>query len=157
LVATEFSQALALDVILETVFGDSQELDRPAAREVLRNMVHAFHPSILAGSIFQRPWFPPWRRLLQARAAFDSWANDVIRTRRARAEAALGGDVLGVMLAARYEDGSGMSDSEVRDQLITLLLAGHETSATALAWCIYYLARAPEVLARLRSELDALG
>ena len=50
-----------------------------------------------------------------------------------------------------------MTDSEVRDQLITLLLAGHETSATALAWCIYYLARTPEVLGRLRSELDALG
>jgi cytochrome P450 len=156
-VATEFAQALALDVILETVFGDSPELDRPAAREVLRSMVHAFHPSILAGSIFQKPWFPPWRRLLKARAAFDSWANDVIRTRRARGEAALGNDVLGVILAARYEDGSGMSDSEVRDQLITLLLAGHETSATALAWSIYYLARAPQVLTRLRSELDALA
>ena len=156
-VATEFSQALALDAILETVFGGDQELDRPAAREVLRNMVHAFHPSILAGSIFQKPWFPPWRRLVKARAAFDAWANEAIRTRRARGEAALGGDVLGVMLAARYEDGSAMSDSELRDQLITLLLAGHETSATALAWCIYYLARAPEVLARLRSELTALG
>jgi cytochrome P450 len=155
-VATEFSQALALDVVLETVFGDSQALDRPAARAVLRNMVHAFHPSILAGRIFQKSWFPPWRRLVQARAAFDVWANDVIRTRRGRGEDALGADVLGVILAARYEDGSPMTDSEVRDQLITLLLAGHETSATALAWCIYYLARTPEVLGRLRSELDAL-
>jgi cytochrome P450 len=50
-----------------------------------------------------------------------------------------------------------MTEAEVRDQLITLLLAGHETSATALAWCIYYLARTPEPLAKLRGELDALG
>jgi cytochrome P450 len=156
-VATDFAQAIALDVIVETVFGESEGLDRPAAREVLRNMVHAFHPSILAGGIFQKPWFPPWRRLLRARGGFDSWANEQIRSRRARGEDALGSDVLGVMLAARYEDGSPMSDSELRDQLITLLLAGHETSATALAWSIYYLARTPEVLAKLRSELDALG
>jgi cytochrome P450 len=155
--ATDFSQAMALDVIIETVFGEAEELNRDEAREVLRNMVHAFHPSILAGGIFQKPWFPPWRRLLRARAAFDAWANRLIRARRARGEDALGGDVLGVILAARYDDGSAMTESEVRDQLITLLLAGHETSATALAWCIYYLARTPEALARLRSELEKLG
>jgi cytochrome P450 len=156
-VATDFAQALALDVIIETVFGETDGLDRARAREVLRNMVHAFHPSILAGSIFQKPWFPPWRRLLRARKAFDDWANEQMRSRRARGEDALGRDVLGVLLAARYDDGSPMTDSQVRDQLITLLLAGHETSATALAWCIYYLCREPEALAKLRAELDALG
>jgi cytochrome P450 family 110 len=153
----EITQALALDVICETVFGESDGLDRPAAREVLRNMVHAFHPSILGGGIFQKPWFPPWRRLLRARSAFDAWADGLIRGRRARGEEALGGDVLGVLLSARYEDGSPMDDADIRDQLITLLLAGHETSATAMAWAAYYLARAPETLARLRQELDALG
>ncbi|HVY25457.1 MAG TPA: cytochrome P450 [Polyangiaceae bacterium] len=155
--ATDFSQAMALDVIIETVFGETDDLNRDEAREVLRDMVHAFHPSILAGAIFQKPWFPPWRRLLRARAAFDAWANRLIRARRARGEDALGGDVLGVILAARYEDGSAMTESEVRDQLITLLLAGHETSATALAWCVYYLARSPQALAQLRSELEKLG
>jgi cytochrome P450 family 110 len=155
--ATEITQALALDVILETVFGESGQLDRPSAREVLRNMVHAFHPSILGGSVFQKPWFPPWRRLLRARLAFDRWADSAIQARRALGEHDLGSDVLGVILAARYDDGSAMSDAEVRDQLITLLLAGHETSATALAWCIYHLAKAPDVLTRLRAELTALG
>lgn len=154
---TDFSQAMALDVIIETVFGEAEDLNRDEAREVLRNMVHAFHPSILAGGIFQKPWFPPWRRLLRARSAFDSWANGLIRARRARGEDTLGSDVLGVILAARYDDGSAMTESEVRDQLITLLLAGHETSATALAWCVYYLARSPEVLAQLRRELEKLG
>jgi cytochrome P450 len=156
-VASDFSQAMALDVIIETVFGETEDLNRAEAREVLRNLVHAFHPSILAGGIFQKPWFPPWRRLLNARAAFDAWANGLIRARRARGDDALGSDVLGVILAARYDDGSTMTESEVRDQLITLLLAGHETSATALAWCVYYLARSPEVLTKLRSELAALG
>lgn len=120
-------------------------------------MVHAFHPSILAGGIFHKPWFPPWRRLLKARAAFDAWANDLMRRRRAWGEGALGRDVLGVILAARYDDGSTMTESEVRDQLITLLLAGHETSATAIAWCLYYLSREPEALGNLRAELDSLG
>ena len=69
----------------------------------------------------------------------------------------MGSDVLGVILAARYEDGSAMTESEVRDQLITLLLAGHETSATALAWCVYYLARSPESLAKLRAQLSSTG
>jgi cytochrome P450 len=156
-VASDFSQAMALDVIIETVFGEAEDLNRTEAREVLRNMVHAFHPSILAGGIFQKPWFPPWRRLLRARAAFDAWADGLIRARRARGEDALGNDVLGVLLAARYDDGSTMSEAEVRDQLITLLLAGHETSATALAWCVYYLARSPDVLAKLRQELEPLG
>jgi cytochrome P450 family 110 len=81
----------------------------------------------------------------------------LMRRRRAGGGTDLGRDVLGVLLAARYEDGSAMTESETRDQLITLLLAGHETSATALAWCLYYLAREPEVLAKLRAELDALG
>ncbi len=155
--AIDVTQALALDVICETVFGESDGLDRPLAREVLRSMVHAFHPSILGGAIFQRPWFPPWRRLLRARSAFDAWADRLIQARRARGDDALGNDVLGVLLAARYEDGAPMDDAEIRDQLITLLLAGHETSATAMAWAVYYLARAPETLARLRQELDALG
>ncbi len=120
-------------------------------------MVHGIQPSILGGRIFQMPWFPPWRRFLRARAAFDAWADGLIHARRARGEDALGGDVLGVLLSARYEDGSPMDDAEIRDQLITLLLAGHETSATAIAWAVYYLARTPETLVQLRQELDALG
>jgi cytochrome P450 family 135 len=64
-------------------------------------------------------------------------------------------DILSLLVAARFEDGSEMSDREVRDQLITLLLAGHETTATALAWTFDLLLRNPATLARLTAEVDA--
>ena len=63
-------------------------------------------------------------------------------------------DVLSLLLAARHEDGSPMSDTELRDELMTLLVAGHETTATALAWALEALARHPRALARLREEVD---
>jgi cytochrome P450 len=69
----------------------------------------------------------------------------------------LGDDLLGLFLSTRYEDGEPMSDREIRDHLITLLLAGHETSAVAIAWAIYYLHREPVVLRKLRSEIVGLG
>jgi cytochrome P450 len=155
-VLTDVTQAMALDVILETVFS-AGALDRDAARAVLLDVVRGFTPSIVGGQTFHKPWFLPWRRFVRAREAFDRWVAGVVRKRRAQATDAMGDDVLGVLLSARYEDGSPMDDVEVRDQLFTLLLAGHETSAIAMAWAIYYLLRNPESLATLRAELDALG
>ena len=63
--------------------------------------------------------------------------------------------MLSLLLQARHDDGSPMSDQELRDELMTLLVAGHETSATALAWALEALARHPELLRRLRDEVDA--
>ena len=60
-------------------------------------------------------------------------------------------------MAARYDDGSSMTDQEIRDQLVTLLAAGHETTATALAWALYWIHRDPALLRDLRAELAALG
>jgi cytochrome P450 len=88
---------------------------------------------------------------------FNDWVTQVAGRRRARGEGGLGDDVLGVLLAARYDDGSAMDEIEVQDQLFTLLIAGHETSAIAMAWTVYHLLRSPEVLARLRVEIDRLG
>ncbi|MGH7439486.1 MAG: cytochrome P450 [Polyangiaceae bacterium] len=155
---TDVSQAMALDVILETVFG-SADLDRDEARKVLVDVIRGFAPSIVGGATLHKPWFPPWRRYVKARGAFDAWLTRVVRARRAHAEGngGYGADVLGVLLAARYEDGEPMADFEVRDQLFTLLLAGHETSAIAMAWCVHHLLRNPGVLAILRAEIDALG
>ncbi len=63
-------------------------------------------------------------------------------------------DVLSLLLQARHDDGRPMADKELRDELMTLLVAGHETTATALAWALEALARHPRVLARLRAEVD---
>jgi cytochrome P450 len=152
---TEVAQTVALDVILETVFG-AGKLDRDEARGVLRHVIHSFTPSIVGGETLHKPWFPPWRRYVRARQAFDRWVSRVAGERRASSDGS-GEDVLGVLLSTRYEDGDPMTDAELRDQLFTLLLAGHETSAIAMAWCVHNLLRAPEALARLRREIEGLG
>jgi cytochrome P450 len=72
----------------------------------------------------------------------------------ARRESEPGEDVLSLLLAARHEDGSPMSDVELRDELMTLLLAGHETTATTLAWAFAHLARERAPLARAHDEVD---
>src|SRR5665213_3422474 len=78
-----------------------------------------------------------------------------IAERRVDPEAGAREDILSLLVAARFEDGTEMSDREVRDQLVTLLLAGHETTATALAWTFDLLLRHPAALTRLTSEVDA--
>jgi cytochrome P450 len=112
-------------------------------------------PSLVPSTALHRAWFPPWRTFRRRRAAFDAWVDGLVAARRAGGDP--GTDVLGTLLEARYEDGSPMDDSEIRDQLMTLLLAGYETTATAVAWGVYWLLREPATLARLREELDALG
>ena len=62
-----------------------------------------------------------------------------------------------MLVAARHEDGSPMSDAEIRDELLTLLVAGHETTATALSWAMERLTRHPEKLERLRAEVAGRG
>lgn len=156
-VIADLAQRVTLDVILETVFGASEGLDRERARAVLVGIIHGFSPTLLASDKLHHPLFLPWRRFHGARETFDAWVDEIIEARRKRTDGDVGSDVLGVLLAARYEDGESMSDAEVRDQLGTLLLAGHETSAIAIAWGVYWLLREPNVLEKLRTHLDALG
>jgi len=90
------------------------------------------------------------RRFRRALAEVDAALLALIRERRARPAA--GGAILDELIAARHEDGSPPDDRELRDQLVTLLAAGHETTAGSLAWALERLARHPEVLARLRED-----
>lgn len=93
------------------------------------------------------------RRITEGFAAFDGWIADLIRARR---QAAPGHDLLDRLIAARDpETGLGLSDREIRDQLVTIFVAGHETTAVALTWTWYLLSQNREVEARLHAELDA--
>lgn len=154
---TDVTQAMTLDVILETVFGSGShgrgDLDR--GRAVLHAIVRGFSPAIITSTRLHTPLFPAWRRFARARDEFRAWVDTLIAERRRTG--ALGDDLLGLFLSTTYDDGAPMSDAEIHDNLITLLLAGHETSAIALAWATYWLLREPAVLARLREEVDALG
>lgn len=152
---TDVTQAIALDIILETVFGAASEEERETGRDVLRAMVRSFSPAILPSARLHKPWFLPWRRYADSRRTFDRWVDGVIAGRRGRN--ALGDDLLGLFLVTKYDDGAAMSDAEIRDQLVTLLLAGHETSATAIAWAAYWLHRTPRVLEKLRAALTDVG
>ncbi len=99
----------------------------------------------------------PWSRFLRARAALDEFIYEEIALRRAEIA---GGDeehddVLSLLLEARHDDGSPMSNEELRDELVTVLGAGHETTATGLAWAMERLLRTPRALAKLRDSLAA--
>jgi cytochrome P450 len=143
-------QALTLAVIMRAVFGAREE---PALRDALRralNMAGSL-PRLVALSLVQRDLGPrsPWGSFMRTVREVDDRLGEVIRARRG-VEA--GDDILGLLLSARHEDGSPPSDATLRDQLVTLLAAGHETTATALAWALERLTRHPEVLARVRAS-----
>jgi cytochrome P450 len=152
-VMSNLAQALTVDVILETVFGDG-DLERGEGRSVLVRCIGSMPPSAVFSSILRTPLFPPWARYLRARRAFDAWVDRLLAARRAKG--GVSSDILGMLMAARYDDGEPMDDAEIRDQIFALLIAGHETTAVALAWATYFLIREPAVLERLRAEILGL-
>jgi cytochrome P450 len=95
----------------------------------------------------------PWSRTKAARRALDRIVYTEIERRR-RAPDPAAGDILGMLLEARDEDGSGFTDGEVSDQLMTLMFAGHDTSSSTVAFLLYELARHPEALARVLDEQE---
>ena len=97
----------------------------------------------------------PWGRFVRSRRALDAFIYKEIALRRAEAETAERDDVLSLLLGARDEEGEPMSDRELRDEMVTVLGAGHETTATGLAWAIERLTHNPDVLAKLRNSLAA--
>ncbi|HEX6243922.1 MAG TPA: cytochrome P450 [Polyangiales bacterium] len=151
--ALDLSTEFTLDVIIRTVFG--VEADAEDEIRTLRRMLSALVHGVPALAVFahplRTPWYPPWARYLRARDEFDAWLTDKIRRRRAQGSS--GTDVLSLLLSTRYDDGSAMDEREIYDQLLTLLLAGHETTSLAVASCVGRLLREPEALERLRGEL----
>jgi cytochrome P450 family 135 len=101
-------------------------------------------------------WGPrsPWGQFRKRVREADVAIYEEIRARKADPAAAERGDVISLLLQARDEDGQPLSDQEMRDELVTLLVAGHETTATSLAWTLERIVHHPEVLARLEEEPD---
>jgi cytochrome P450 family 110 len=153
--AIDTALAISLEVIMRLVFGVQNAQFVEQGRRVLYNLWHTMSPMFVFFPAMQRGWFPPWRRYLRSKKDFLGWVNHILAERRQRNEDS--DDVLGRMLAARYEDGRPMRDEDIRDELITLLLAGHETTATALSWALYDLGMNRAELERLCAELDTLG
>lgn len=149
-------QALTLDVILAAVFGVSEGDRADCLRALLGELLAlTSSPATMALGVFARRFrrLGPWRRLTAQLAEIDELLAAEIAARRADPALAAREDILSMLVAAEFDDGTTMDDSEIRDQLMTLLLAGHETTATALAWTFDLLFRAPAAARRLEAEL----
>jgi cytochrome P450 family 110 len=153
--AVETTKAIALDVIMRLVFGVEDDALMDEGRTVLDTLTSRAHPFIVFYPKLQRSWFPLFRRYLRSKVAMYDWACRLMKFRRARGQ--FGGDVLGVLMQARDEQGELYSDETVCDELLSILSAGHVTTGVALAWTLYELGRHPNVLAKLREELEAVG
>jgi cytochrome P450 len=111
--------------------------------------------SVLPAAQRLHRWLPPLRRFRRLTDRADRLIFDLIDERRQEADGSDRGDVLAMLLAARHEDGSEMTAQELRDELMTALVAGHETTASQLAWAFEQLAREPRVVRRLTEELES--
>jgi cytochrome P450 len=151
-------QTITLEVILKVVFGvaDGPRFER--LREVLtRVLEETASPTAQLTGLASRRFGGrgPWAKFEKQLKLADELLYAEIAEHRASGAYEEREDILSLMMQARFEDGSEMSDSDLRDQLMTLLLAGHETTATALAWTFDLLLRHRQPLERLREELEA--
>ncbi len=157
-VAQVLMQSITLRVIVRTVFGVEGERRCAEMQRAVTAMLDAYAPPLMLVPALRRDVAGrgPWGRFVRAREAFDALVLAEVARRREGASAPQE-DILSLLVALRYEDGSALSDSDLLDELRTLLVAGHETTATVLSWAMHYLHRQPELVARLRAELRPLG
>jgi cytochrome P450 len=150
-------QAITLEVIMRAVFGVTEADSVSGLRERLRHMVNwVTDPKQLAFLALLGPRRIERNRVFRGMIdPVDEAVLAVVRSRRRAVDLAEREDILSMLLQARYEDGSEMTDQAVRDELLTLLVAGHETTATSLAWAFERLLRHPEMLARVRDDAHA--
>jgi cytochrome P450 family 135 len=149
-------QRITLDVILRAVFGVRDPGRFAVAQTLVDDFSRLSHPVILMPVLRRRfGRFSPLVRFERARDALDAFIYEEIAIRRGEADVLEREDVLSLLLRAKHEDGEPMSDRELRDELVTVIGAGHETTATALAWAVERLVRTPRALARLRESLAA--
>ena len=154
------TQAITLDVIVRAVFGMTDDAAMAALSDKLRRFITAAVNPIYLWQRLQVDLGPltPWGRFLRLRREIDALLDKEIAARRNDGGAERD-DVLSLLLSARDENGEPMGDAELRDELMTLLLAGHETTASSLAWTVHRILTEPGVHERAASDgeyLDAV-
>lgn len=153
-------QEITLEVILQVVFGlregDRYQQIKPLLAAILDLTGSPLRASILFFPFLQKDLgaWSPWGRIMRQKQQIYDLLQAEIEERRSRE--ITGNDVLSLMLLACDEDGQKMTDAELKDEMMTLLIAGHETTATALAWAFYWLAKLPDITEKLQKELDTL-
>lgn len=151
---------ISLQVILRVVFGihlgPRYEQLRQRLARLLESITSPLYSSQFFFPVLQQNFgsWSPWGSYLQQMQQIDELVYAEIRDRRQQNDPSRT-DVLSLLLSAQDETGAGMTDTELRDQLMTLLLLGHETTASALSWAFYWIHHIPEVKQRLQQELDS--
>ncbi|MEH2296290.1 cytochrome P450 [Nostoc sp.] len=156
------TQAITLRVIMQAVFG----LHEGPRAEKLQNFLgdllektsSRLNVALLYFPALQRDFGPInfWGKRMRVQQEADQLIYEEIQERREQGDSSRT-DILSLLMAARDEAGQPMTDEELRDELMTLLIAGHETTATALAWAFYWIHKIPSVRQKLLQELDSLG
>lgn len=154
-------QEISLQVILQAVFGVYQGERYELIKGGLSTMLELFGSPLTSSLLFfprlQKDFgrWSPWGYFCRQRQQVDELLYAEIRERRASPDPNRT-DILSLLMQARDEAGQPMTDVELRDELITLLFVGHETTATAMAWALYWVHHLPEVGKKLLAELDTL-
>jgi len=160
-IAQSTMQEISLEVILHAVFGLSEGERYQQIQQLMINMFSLFSNPLNATFLFIKSLqkdlgaWSPWGGFLRQRQRLDELLYQEIRERKTQSEP-LGEDILSLLISARDEAGGPMSDVELRDELRTILFAGHETTATALAWALYWIHYIPEVREKLLQELNSI-
>jgi cytochrome P450 len=148
-------QGVTLEIILRAVFGLDPGRRLDELRDLLTGILEFSTKPASVMPAFQRSYFGrgPWVRFAEMKERADRLVYELIDERRD--DGTERDDILAMFLSARHEDNTPMTDTELRDELMTLLVAGHETTASELAWAFERLVREPRVLGRLVAEVDA--
>jgi len=161
-VARGISQQISLQVILEAVYGLQDGERSIELQQGITSLANIFESTLTSAFLFF-PLFQkdlgawsPWGNLVRQQKAIDEAIYQELATRRTQDNSDRQ-DILSLMMSARDEEGEALKDSELRDELMTLMLAGHETTATAIAWSLYWVHKQPEIRAKLREEIASLG
>jgi len=157
LVAQDITQRISLDVIIEAVFGVTEPAEVERFRRMLVEYVNEMKAPLIFFSFLRRPFLglSPWDRFQRVSARFDRMLQAQIDKRRKSGDEQR--DILSLLLGARDEEGKPLSDSDLKDELRTMLIAGHETTAIGMAWALFWIHQNPAVKQKLLDEITALG
>lgn len=156
-------QEISLRVILSAVFGLHEGERFEELRQLLSSMLDSISSPVTSSFLFFRSLqkdlgaWSPWGRFLRQKQRIKELLDAEIQSRRNAEFERSHEDILSLMLCTRDETGQPMTDAEIHDELITLLFAGHETTASALAWALYWINSLPEVHDKLLKELSTLA
>ncbi len=153
----DLSTKISLRVIVQAIFGSEQADSIKLMMQLAEESIRRISPVILFSTQTQRRFLGigPWDRFIKARGDFHgALDSEILRRRQNPADR---DDILTMLLDAKYEDGKAIETDHLRDELVTFLFAGHETTAIVLAWAIYHLHANPQTLEKLKLELATLA